>query len=215
MAVVGVAIGLVAGSVIPSAQAFEWRQFITGFDPYKDDETLVLEEETARLGFVQLNSGSTSFNTTLNLTGPILLGLGIATATLFYAYFNAFSGGSSDSGYGYNRMKRSPDQDMVDPLLMLDKMESDLAKAGLVTAPCRQLAVCTAHMATTPTQATPTLRRIIITAMEGLDGVEGVEERLEVMKKAVVVGREGKNCKKVYNKCGMKHLEVSRVLDMV
>ena len=41
---------------------------------------------------VQLNSGSTNFNTTLNLTGPILLGLGIAAATLFYAYFNAFKG---------------------------------------------------------------------------------------------------------------------------
>ena len=52
------------------------------------------EEEagTARLGIVQLNSGSSSFNTTLNLTGPILLGMGIAAATLFYAYFNAFQG---------------------------------------------------------------------------------------------------------------------------
>ena len=50
------------------------------------------EEGEARVGFIQLNSGSTSFNTTLNLTGPILLGLGIAAATLFYAYFNAFNG---------------------------------------------------------------------------------------------------------------------------
>ena len=52
------------------------------------------EEEAGepRVGFIQLNSGSTSFNTTLNLTGPILLGLGIAAATLFYAYFNAFNG---------------------------------------------------------------------------------------------------------------------------
>ena len=52
------------------------------------------EEESGdpRVGFIQLNSGSTSFNTTLNLTGPILLGLGIAAATLFYAYFNAFNG---------------------------------------------------------------------------------------------------------------------------
>lgn len=52
------------------------------------------EEEAgdARVGFIQLNSGTSSFNTTLNLTGPILLGLGIAAATLFYAYFNAFNG---------------------------------------------------------------------------------------------------------------------------
>ena len=50
------------------------------------------EDGDPRVGFIQLNSGSTSFNTTLNLTGPILLGLGIAAATLFYAYFNAFNG---------------------------------------------------------------------------------------------------------------------------
>ena len=61
------------------------------WDP--DVDQLVLEEPgEARLGLVQLNSGSTNFNTTLNLTGPILLGLGIAAATLFYAYFNAFKG---------------------------------------------------------------------------------------------------------------------------
>ena len=57
-------------------------------DPGSEEE----EAGDARVGFIQLNSGSTSFNTTLNLTGPILLGLGIAAATLFYAYFNAFNG---------------------------------------------------------------------------------------------------------------------------
>lgn len=55
-------------------------------DPHEE------EEGEARVGFIQLNSGTSSFNTTLNLTGPILLGLGIAAATLFYAYFNAFNG---------------------------------------------------------------------------------------------------------------------------
>ena len=57
-------------------------------DPGSEED----EDGEARVGFIQLNSGSTSFNTTLNLTGPILLGLGIAAATLFYAYFNAFNG---------------------------------------------------------------------------------------------------------------------------
>ena len=63
-------------------------------EPESGTPRLELESEsgTPRLGFVQLNSGDTSFNTTLNLTGPILLGLGIAAATLFYAYFNAFQG---------------------------------------------------------------------------------------------------------------------------
>ena len=42
-------------------------------------------EETARLGFVQLNSGSTSFNTTLNLTG-----INIFTPTLNLTGINIF-----------------------------------------------------------------------------------------------------------------------------
>ena len=67
------------------------------FEIYLDIDHQFCQEETQeegepRVGFIQLNSGSTSFNTTLNLTGPILLGLGIAAATLFYAYFNAFNG---------------------------------------------------------------------------------------------------------------------------
>merc|ERR1719277_2143353 len=82
-----------------------WKNFVPGMEEETDHSQLKFAEEdgTARLGFVQLNSGSTSFNTTLNLTGPILLGMGIAAATLFYAYFNAFQGGSG----GYNRYKRS------------------------------------------------------------------------------------------------------------
>ena len=60
--------------------------------PLVEADPLFEDEGTARLGFVQLNSGSSNFNTTLNLTGPILLGMGIAAATLFYAYFNAFQG---------------------------------------------------------------------------------------------------------------------------
>ena len=69
-------------------------KYIVWYFQFQDQSELKLTEEdgTARLGFVQLNSGSTSFNTTLNLTGPILLGMGIAAATLFYAYFNAFQG---------------------------------------------------------------------------------------------------------------------------
>ena len=61
---------------------------------------VIVVEVPEIVGLVQLNSGSTNFNTTLNLTGPILLGLGIAAATLFYAYFNAFKGSVVKSNIG-------------------------------------------------------------------------------------------------------------------
>merc|ERR1712227_734283 len=87
-------------NTIVNVSALCWAQIFPALQPYQDHE----EEESGdpRVGFIQLNSGSTSFNTTLNLTGPILLGLGIAAATLFYAYFNAFNG----------RKKRSVDSDL-------------------------------------------------------------------------------------------------------
>ena len=48
-----------------------------------------------------MNSGTTAFNTTLNLTGHILLGLGIASALLTYMFLQALQGGGEDdSGYG-------------------------------------------------------------------------------------------------------------------
>merc|ERR1712029_447499 len=80
--------------------AVSWTDIFPGLQPYKDSNEK--EDGDPRVGFIQLNSGSTSFNTTLNLTGPILLGIGIAAATLFYAYFNAFNG----------RKKRSVDSDL-------------------------------------------------------------------------------------------------------
>ncbi len=45
-----------------------------------------------------MNTGGTTFNTTLNLTGHILLGLGIASSLLLYMWLRALE---NDSGYGY------------------------------------------------------------------------------------------------------------------
>jgi len=60
-----------------------------------------------RLGFVQqLNSGTTTFNATLNLTGHILLGLGIASSLLLYMFFNAFDTVGGGDDYGFARNKR-------------------------------------------------------------------------------------------------------------
>lgn len=102
----------------------KWSDIFSSLEPYKDEETLMLEEMEdngePRIGFVQLNSGSTTYNATLNLTGHILLGLGIASSLLLYMFFNAFdsagdSGGYSEesSGYGFfnRRSKRSIEEE--------------------------------------------------------------------------------------------------------
>ena len=52
---------------------------------------------------LQLGTGE-NFNVTLNLSGLILLGLGLSTALLAYMFLNAFKddGDSYSSGYGYD-----------------------------------------------------------------------------------------------------------------
>ena len=51
---------------------------------------------------MQLGTGD-NFNVTLNLSGLILLGLGLSTALLAYMFLNSFKddGGSYNTGYGY------------------------------------------------------------------------------------------------------------------
>ena len=106
------------------------------WDP--DADQLILEEPgEARLGLVQLNSGSTNFNTTLNLTGPILLGLGIAAATLFYAYFNAFKGLVVEIDIlnsilrAYRRYRRSPLEREGNPFVSLANCLSETEDDGV------------------------------------------------------------------------------------
>merc|ERR1711997_889506 len=67
------------------------------------DELNLMEEGEARYGLVQLGTGE-NFNVTLNLSGLILLGLGLSTALLAYMFLDAFKDDGKDSyhsGYGY------------------------------------------------------------------------------------------------------------------
>ena len=101
----------------------KWTDIFSSLQPYQDPS--IVEEGDPRIGFVQvsisglvkerkqpqkkmlnltnfqLNSGTTTFNATLNLTGHILLGLGIASSLLLYMFFNAFDSAGNEGDYGY------------------------------------------------------------------------------------------------------------------
>ena len=72
----------------------------------------VMGRDASRPFSFQINTGGTTFNTTLNLTGHILLGLGIASSLLLYMWLEALDGGDSygygygDDGGGYDRRKK-------------------------------------------------------------------------------------------------------------
>jgi len=67
------------------------------------DELNLMEEGEARYGLVQLGVGTgTSYNVTLNLTGHILLAIGIATSLLAYMFLNDMGQEESYNSGGYN-----------------------------------------------------------------------------------------------------------------
>merc|ERR1719277_356767 len=177
-----------------------WKDYVPGVEETLDNSELRFAEEdgTARLGFVQLNSGSTSFNTTLNLTGPILLGMGIAAATLFYAYFNAFQGGSG----GYNRYKRSVENyplaeattdmvDMLDVISLIHTMEDSFTLIGLKSPVCKLRAVCEIHQPNHPMPEVDTVAEVVKMVVIRLKKGEGerVEELVSNWLKAAEEGR--------------------------
>jgi len=213
MSVVGTLMGLVVYcTVLPNTQALQWRDFLPGFDPYKDEETLHLEE-TGRLGFVQLNSGSTSFNTTLNLTGPILLGLGIATATLFYAYFNAFNGaaGGASGGYGTYRSKRDISNLETHSINSLDHPETSLVwmesvHQQLTSSACQNLLVC--HLSKDTNK-----QKFLTSAMDKINKLHTTtQDAQEALRIAIAEGKEGKDCFKIYPKCHLSLNDVDKLL---
>merc|ERR1719483_287851 len=181
-----------------------WTDLVHGVDTYQDALT---EEEagTARLGIVQLNSGSSSFNTTLNLTGPILLGMGIAAATLFYAYFNAFQG-------GYNRYKRSVDDSplsvatttdlitVLDSISLVHTLEDSLSLIGLKSPACKLRAVCEIHQDNHPMPEVDTVAEVTRMVVERLRKGEGeeVEELVSAWLAAAEKGRRGDECTSTY-----------------
>jgi len=200
---------------IQSVRAASWTDFLPALKPYQDPSGLKLEEEsgTARLGFVQLNSGSTSFNTTLNLTGPILLGLGIAAATLFYAYFNAFQSGS-----GYNRYKRSAADSplsttttsnilsVLDSITLVHTLEDSLSLIGLKSPSCKLRAVCEIHKNGHRVPGVNTVEEVVRMVVERLR--KGDEDEMwSGWMKAAEKGWRGEECGEIYKECDGENFE--------
>merc|ERR1711976_852771 len=66
-----------------------------------------MEEGEPRYGLVQLSNSGSAYNVTLNLTGSILMGLGISLALLLYLFQNSMNESSASSGSsGYNDHRR-------------------------------------------------------------------------------------------------------------
>lgn len=233
----GIAVGL-TGLAIQPAMAFlpSWSDLFPSLRPFQDPseesvDDMGLDEGSARLGFVQLNSGTNSFNTTLNLTGHILLGLGIASALLARMFLEALKGDSKQGGYssgsgsGYGRRKRSLSSNgtldemtqLIPPLL--EKLEDRLRLSGLEEDDCLTQTICEAirpqleFSFNTLGDAIRDIHGIILENLEQQSG-ESLENEEIVIRhlNALTIGSEGKDCKIAYPKCSKPYQELMRIL---
>ena len=155
---------------------------------------------------VQLSSDATTFNTTLNLTGPIILGLSIATASLLYAYYTAYP----NKGY-LRRHKRSlSDGDTVlHTVELVEELQDSLALIGVNSRECQLQAICRVMQDsfTPPLVDTVTeLVKLLVYRLRKVD-MEVLEELLGFWLKAAEEGQRGDKCEEIYSKCDDQELQ--------
>ena len=133
-----------------------------------------MSAEAESRSLVQLDTRSTTFNTTLNLTGPIILGMTIASASLLYAYYAAFPRKKS-SGYNKGYSKRSVDDDVLtdydtkedvlekvyETFELLQNLEDSLTLIGINTRDCQLRAVCDIVQDRLPVPQVDTVTQVI------------------------------------------------------
>ncbi|XP_046452455.1 uncharacterized protein LOC124200304 isoform X2 [Daphnia pulex] len=170
------------------------------FPTYPDDGNM---EEEARYGVISLSPSTSSLNYTLNLSGLLVLGLGVAAATMFWAHVTTLSD---------NKIKRSLNDDGTESLsLMLSNMHRSFERAQVYEPACRQRIICeigAGHKmpATFPEKS---FGHSVDSFFGSADAHKALTERLENHKRAKTYlmawneGKGGKVCKAAYDQCSM------------
>ena len=174
------------------------------------------EGESEARTLVQLSNGATTFNTTLNLTGPLLLGVTIASASLLYAWYNRFPPRKS-GGYGrFNKRSVGDEEEeeeernrdeVLDKVLesfeLLQSLEDSLSLIGLDTDQCRLRAVCDIVQGAFPSPAVDTVTQVVrmtVTRIRKI-GLELVQPVLSPWVSAAEEGKRGDSCENNYIYC--------------
>lgn len=165
---------------------------------------------------VQLSNGATTFNTTLNLTGPLILGVTIASASLLYAWYARFPPRKS-GGYGRRYHKRSvgdeeeEEQQSKDEVLgqvfesfeLLQSLDDSLTLIGLDTDQCKLRAVCDIVQETFPSPAVDTVTQVVKMTVARIRriGLSLVQPVLSPWVRAAEEGKRGDSCENNYIYC--------------
>ncbi|XP_046452454.1 uncharacterized protein LOC124200304 isoform X1 [Daphnia pulex] len=175
------------------------------FPTYPDDGNM---EEEARYGVISL-TGATS-NSTLNLSGIVLLGMSLSAAVCIWAYTHNLL--DSTSRGRSHLLKRSLNDDGTESLsLMLSNMHRSFERAQVYEPACRQRIICeigAGHKmpATFPEKS---FGHSVDSFFGSADAHKALTERLENHKRAKTYlmawneGKGGKVCKAAYDQCSM------------
>ena len=148
---------------------------------------------------------------TLNLTGPIVLGLSIATASLLYAYYKAYP----NKGRRLRRSVGEEEQESVlNSLEHLQSLEESLNMIGIRARQCQLQAVCRVMQDNYSPPAVDTvteLVKMLVYRLKKVD-IELLEELLGLWLKAAEEGERGDDCEEKYRECD--HRELSRKLSL-
>lgn len=207
----------------------KWSDIFSSLKPYEDPKEVDAfdfeEVGDPRFGIVQLNTGTVSYNATLNLTGHILLGIGIATAILIYMFKEALRGKPSHHEYGHYDRKRSifDDDEMKHILLdripeVIEQIDEKLKHLGLDESECRLRITCEAGSSEdfTNYHQEITMRLAINQIFKNLD--ESSINKFysnEIFKAYYLASRKGqrrKSCKEEFPKCRLSFEDIGTIL---
>ena len=163
---------------------------------------------------VQLSNGATTFNTTLNLTGPLILGVTIASASLLYAWYSRFPPRKS-GGYGRKYKKRSAGDEeeeynrdevlgkVFESFELLQSLDDSLSLIGLDTEQCKLRAVCDIVQDSFPSPAVDTVTQVVKMTVARIRkiGLSLVQPVLSPWVRAAEEGKRGDSCENNYIYC--------------
>ncbi|KAK4007935.1 hypothetical protein OUZ56_013095 [Daphnia magna] len=170
-----------------------------------DDSNL---EEEARYGVISLSPSTSPLNYTVNLSGLLVLGLGVAAATMLWSHVSALSD---------NRLKRSTSDD-GSLAIALNNMHRRFERAEVYEMTCRQRIICEIGAEKKSNFLQNSFAYSVNSFFGSVNGNKMLMESFENHKRAKSYlmawneGKGGKMCKTVYDQCSMTNDSINKLI---
>ncbi|KZS15366.1 Uncharacterized protein APZ42_019035 [Daphnia magna] len=158
--------------------------------------------------FNKLSPSTSPLNYTVNLSGLLVLGLGVAAATMFWSHVSALSD---------NRLKRSTSDD-GSLAIVLNNMHRRFERAEIYEMTCRQRIICEIGAEKKSNFPENSFAYSVNSFFGSVNGNKMLMESFENHKRAKSYlmawneGKGGKMCKTVYDQCSMTNDSINKLI---